>query len=78
MGKYPEYILARIGPGLVVRGWGLPFAIIVPAAIGLWPDPDPNPIGPGLLFFSTCWPAIVLLAIGIHQIRRAQPSACAP
>jgi hypothetical protein len=26
-------------------------AIIAAAKVGLWPDPNPNPIGPGMLFF---------------------------
>jgi len=31
---------------------------------------DPNPIGPGLLFFFTAWPAIICLGIGVYQVRR--------
>ena len=47
-----------------------PLAIIVLAAVGLWPDPNPNPIGPGLLFFFTFWPAVACLSIGAFQVRR--------
>jgi hypothetical protein len=43
--------------------------IIVAAAIGLWPDPNPNPIGPGLLFFFTFWPAIICILIGVVRVR---------
>ncbi len=63
----------RIGLALVLFGWGPLLAIIVLAGIGLWPDPDPNPIGPGLLFFLTCWPAIGCLVVGVIQVRRSPP-----
>jgi hypothetical protein len=55
------------GLALIVFGWGPLLAIILLAAAGLWPDPNPNPIGPGLLFFFTFWPAVICLGIGIRQ-----------
>ena len=60
----------KTGTYLVVLGWGPLLAIIILAAIGLWPDPDPNPVGPGLLFFFTFWPAVICLGIGTWQTRR--------
>lgn len=60
----------KTGTYLVVLGWGPLLAIIILAAIGLWPDPDPNPVGPGLLFFFTFWPAVICLGIGAWQTRR--------
>jgi hypothetical protein len=36
------------------------------------PDPNPNPIGPGLLFFFAAWPAIICLLIGIVQVKRSR------
>jgi hypothetical protein len=45
-------------------------AIILAASMGLLSDPDPNPIGPGLLFFFTFWPAVVLIAIGLSRLKR--------
>lgn len=62
----------RIGLALVVLGWGPLLSIVVLAAIGLWPDPNPNPIGPGLLFFFTAWPALICLAVGAWQVRRSR------
>jgi hypothetical protein len=59
----------KIGLALMVLGWGPLWAIIFLAAIGLWPDPNPNPIGPGLLFFVTVWPAIICLGVGVVQVR---------
>ena len=43
--------------------------IIAAAAVGLWPDPNPNPIGPGLLFFLSFWPAVICIIIGIVRVR---------
>jgi len=34
--------------------------------------PNPNPIGPGLLFFFTFWPAIFCIIMGVTRVRRAQ------
>jgi len=59
-----------IGLALVIFGWGPLIGIIVLAAAGLWPDPNPNPIGPGLLFFVTFWPAVFCFAVGAFQVWR--------
>lgn len=60
----------RIGLVFVVLGWAPLFGIIALAALHLWPDPDPNPMGPGLLFFVTFWPAVVCLGVGTVQVAR--------
>jgi hypothetical protein len=62
----------RTGVGLLIVGAGPLVFIIVAAAVGLWPDPNPNPIGPGLLFFFTFWPAILCIVVGVIRVRRAQ------
>ncbi len=64
---------SKIGVALVVIGWGPLLLIIFLAAIGLWPDPNPNPIGPGLLFAATLWPALICLGIGAYRTRRKRP-----
>lgn len=69
MREYQRNRWLQIGLALVVFGWGPLAAIILLAAVGLWPDPNPNPIGPGLLFFFTFWPAVICLAIGLIQAR---------
>ncbi len=69
--KYLSNRWSRVGLGLAVVGWTPLIAIILLAAIGLWPDPNPNPIGPGLLFFFTFWPAVICLGIGAYQTWRA-------
>lgn len=58
----------RTGLALVLFGWGPLWAIVLLDRLGLWPDPNPNPIGPGLLFFVTFWPALACLAIGAGQV----------
>ncbi|CUQ67025.1 hypothetical protein [Candidatus Nitrospira inopinata] len=60
----------KVGFWLAVLGWSPLWVIVLLADIGLWPDPNPNPIGPGLLFFFTFWPAVILLGIGVFQVRR--------
>lgn len=71
MQKYLTNKWFKIGLALVIFGWGPLLMIISLAAIGLWPDPNPNPIGPGLLFFVTAWPAIICLAVGYKQANRS-------
>jgi hypothetical protein len=70
MKRYLGNLWIRIGLFLIMFGWGPLLAIIFLSAAGLWPDPNPNPIGPGLLFFFTAWPAIISLGIGYFQVRR--------
>lgn len=70
MNAYLSNRWSRIGLALVVLGWGPLLVIVLLAALGLWPDPNPNPIGPGLLFFITFWPAVACLAVGAIQTRR--------
>lgn len=69
MGDYLQATWVRVGIGLLVVGAGPLVFIIVAAAVGLWPDPNPNPIGPGLLFFFTVWPAIICIVIGVVRVQ---------
>lgn len=62
--------LFRIGFWLLVAGCGPLLGIVLLASLGLWPDPDPNPIGPGLLFFFSFWPAVICMGIGVVQVLR--------
>jgi hypothetical protein len=39
---------------------------------GLTRDPNPNPIGLGLLAGLTFWPAVILIVIGV--VRRPRPA----
>lgn len=69
MSWYSESRLFKIGLWLFALGCGPLLAIIVLSGIGLWPDPDPNPIGPGLLAFFTFWPSVICMGIGAIQAR---------
>jgi len=67
--QVPE-VVAGQGIGLFVFGCGSLLTIIALAAVVLWPDPNPNPIGPGLLAFLTFWPSMIWIAMGIGQVHR--------
>lgn len=70
MEGYWDNRLFKIGTVIALVGWTPLLAIVLLAGIGLWPDPDPNPIGPGLLFFCSFWPAAICLGIGCLQVWR--------
>jgi hypothetical protein len=77
MHTYLQSRWVKFGLGLLIIGSAPLLFIIVAAAIGLWPDPNPNPIGPGLLFFFTFWPAVICILIGVVlvRIRNRRPAA---
>jgi hypothetical protein len=63
-----RFKLARlfwIGLILLILGTGPLLAIVLAAELGLLSDPNPNPIGPGLLVFFTFWPAVIMIALGL-------------
>ena len=60
--------LVRLGTGLFVIGVGPLLVIIGLAKIGLLGDPNPNPVGAGMLAAFTFWPAIACLGAGIIQV----------
>jgi hypothetical protein len=75
MQQYLRSRLVQVGGGLLVLGTGPLVFIIAAAAVGLWPDPNPNPIGPGLLAFVTFWPGVICLVVGIVQVRTKKGTA---
>lgn len=58
----------RAGLMLLLVGSGPLVAIILAANLGLWPDPNPNPVGPGLLFFFSGVLGTLCLAIGSVRV----------
>jgi hypothetical protein len=64
----PAYLRSwwvRSGLALLVVGSAPLVAIILAAEVGLWPDPNPNPIGPGMLFFFAGALATGCLIVGV-------------
>jgi hypothetical protein len=59
-----------VGAVLLIGGASPLLFIIAAASLGLWPDPNPNPIGPGLLLLVTFWPGLICIGKGIERVRR--------
>jgi hypothetical protein len=62
----------RLGLGLLAVGTGPLLLFLVADEIGLISDPNPNPVGLGLLFFFTIWPAVGLTLFGLFRWKRAR------
>ena len=71
MSGYWKSGLVRVGVGLIVGGSAPLLLIIAASKLGLTSDPNPNPVGPGLLVFVTFWPGVICLVIGLISARRA-------
>ncbi len=71
MNRFLANRLFKIGFWMFILGSGPLLAIIILASINLWPDPDPNPIGPGLLAFFTFWPSLICMIVGAVQVLKA-------
>lgn len=64
--------LVQVGSALLILGTGPLLIIILLAKLHITADPDPNPIGFGLLAGLTFWPALICLAIGISRVWRGE------
>jgi hypothetical protein len=53
------------GFGVLVLGVGPLVVILLAARWGWTADPNPNPVGPGILAWLTRWPATILIAVGV-------------
>jgi len=60
--------LVKLGLALLLFGTGPLVGIVALAAVGLWPDPNPNPIGPGMLACLTFWPGLICLIVGALRV----------
>jgi len=72
MRDYLESRLVRAGLVIFGLGCGPLLFIIVAASVGLWPDPNPNPVGPGLLAALSLWPALICTMTGAVRVWRRQ------
>jgi len=66
---YFQSLWVKVGLGFLIVGSAPLIFIILAAALHLWPDPHPNPIGPGLLLFLSFWPAVICIIIGVIRVR---------
>ena len=69
MRHYLQSRWTKAGIILLLVGAAPLVLILLAAAVGLWPDANPNPMGPGLLFFFTFWPAVICIVIGVMRVR---------
>jgi hypothetical protein len=77
----PKFRLSRvfwIGLILCILGSGPLLTVILLAWLGVTKDPNPNPVGFGMLAFLTFWPSVILVIVGVAQsytrYKSAQPS----
>src|SRR6267142_1551712 len=75
MRQYLRSRLVQVGLGLLVLGTGPLLFIILAAAVGLWPDPNPNPIGPGLI---AEWRNLAMLTYEVDPaiLKERVPAGC--
>jgi hypothetical protein len=52
---------------LLLLGSGPLLAVILLAWLGVTKDPNPNPVGFGMLAGLTFWPSVILMIIGVVQ-----------
>ena len=74
-GQRPRRRISRavwIGLGMLILGTGPLLAVIALAWLGLTSDPNPNPVGLGILCVLTLYPSLGLMAIGVvRTVQRA-------
>lgn len=64
----PWPLALKLGIGLLIVGTAPLLLFILADEAGLISDPNPNPIGLGLLFFFSVWPALILIAVGLVKL----------
>jgi hypothetical protein len=64
--------MLRWGLILLAIGTGPLVVSILAAELGLTRDPNPNPIGFGILAFFTFWPAVFLIVFGAARVARTR------
>ena len=64
----PKFRFSRVfwaGLILLILGTGPLLTVILLARFGVTKDPNPNPIGVGILTFLTFWPSVIMMIIGV-------------
>ena len=70
MREYFKSKLFLVGLVMFVLGSGPLLLIIAAADLGLYHDPNPNPVGFGILAGLTFWPSLICMAVGVWRVRR--------
>ena len=83
--KKPRVVSPLLWLGLAVLtvGVGPLLSVLVAARMGWTSDPNPNPVGAGILAFFTLWPGLILIIAGlivsaVRWARRRRPVGKAP
>jgi hypothetical protein len=66
----PKFCLSRvfwIGAVLFIVGSGPLLTVILLASLGMTKDPNPNPVGFGMMAFLTFWPSVIMVIVGVAQ-----------
>jgi hypothetical protein len=53
------------GLAVFVVGSGPLLLVLAATSLGLTTDPNPNPVGLGIMAFLTFWPGLVMTAVGL-------------
>ena len=69
MSEYFRSTWFVVGLVMFLVGSGPLLFIIAAADLGLWHDPNPNPVGFGILAGLTFWPSLICMAIGAWRVR---------
>jgi hypothetical protein len=77
MRNYLQSRLVRIGLVGLVLGTGPLVTVVLLAEhghglFGIRPDPNPNPVGFGILAGLTFWPSVIAIAVGVWKTRRTE------
>ena len=67
--------LVRRGAILLLVGTGPLLSVIVAVQLRLTSDPNPNPIGFGILAFFTFWPSVMMIGFGASRMARRKWTA---
>lgn len=73
--KFRLSVLFWAGIILLVIGSGPLLVVILLAALGLTEDPNPNPVGLGILAMLTFWPSVSLIVISLRASLRRYRAA---
>lgn len=71
MTPYLRSRLVQVGLIMLILGSGPLLFVILIAKLGLYHDPNPNPVFLGILAGLTFWPSLLLIVMGVWQVRRS-------